>query len=233
MGGFEFSNNQKLALYALIGLSAIGLSVSYARNSLRSTAGEVVLREPAQGTSTRMIASDSDSMPASNSRKGSAKVIFQVAGCVKAPNVYSLPAGSRVADAVKAAGGAKDNADLQAINLAAKIEDGARIYVPSVQEAKTGLLGPFVSAGASSSSPPEKASAPTGGKLKTPGEGLVHINSAKSEELQRLPGVGPATARKIIEYRARLGQFARPEQLIDVRGIGPKTFEKMRPFVAL
>lgn len=230
MAGLEFSNNQKFALYALIGLSAIGLSISYARNSLSSNAGGVVLREPTQDASTRIIASDSDAIPRSNPGKSSAKVVFHVAGCVKAPAVYSLPAGSRVADAVTAAGGAKDDADLQALNLAAKIEDGSRIYVPSIQESKAGLSGQLVS-GASSAA--KKKSTPAGGKLKKPGEGLVHINSADSDELQRLPGIGPVTAQKIIQYRARLGRFVKPEQLLDVKGIGPKTFEKMRPFVTL
>ena len=225
MRGFEFTANQKLALWILIGLSAIGLAVVYGKHG-RGTDGEVVLREPGN----QAVVYDSDRIPIS--KAGSSDVVFHVTGRVRNPDVYELPRGSRVRDAIEVAGGAAEGADLEALNLAARIEDGARLHVPPA------VLGP---AGISTARGERKASAPrsdasrspTGGKLNKPGEGLVHINSATSDELQRLPGVGPVIAKRIVEYRRRVGRFVKPEQLMDVKGIGPKTFEKMRPFVTL
>jgi competence protein ComEA len=230
--GIEFNKEQKLVLYVLIGLSAIGISYNHAGNTVAS--GEVVLREPGQGARPRVAATDSDSIPTSNPQYSTGKVVFQVVGCVNKPGVYSLPIGSRVIDAVGTAGGAKQGADLQTINLAAKVEDGSRISVPSVYETRPmGGNARGVALRALSQGNGGGGSRSGGDKLRTPGEGLVHINSAAVDELQRLPGVGPVTAEKIIEYRRQVGKFARPEQLMDVRGIGPKKFEKMRPFVAL
>lgn len=225
MLGIEFNQNQKLALIVIIGLSVIGLSYAHMRQSLHQPEADVVVREPADSGA-----------PGAEQNPYAGKVVFHVAGCVKAPGVYELPAGERVMKAVSAAGGPKENADLQAINLAAKIEDGSRIYVPSRGEAQAGggPSGRVYSPPAAKAGEVERAGAGSASdKLRNPGEGTVHINSADENELQRLPGVGPATAGKILEYRGRIGKFSRPEQLMDVKGIGPKKFEKMRPFVAL
>jgi competence protein ComEA len=235
MPGLEFSRNQKLALCVLIGLSAIGLSFSHVRNALRGS-GEVVLREPGQPGSPGAIASDSDRPPASDVPPDAGKVVFQVAGCVKCPGVYSLADGKRVADALKAAGGSKPNADPQAINLAARIEDGARIYVPAKGENSAGVrisFAPGALSGSSSRAHGRSSPAAASGKLRVPGEGTVSINMADSVELQRLPGVGPATAQKILDYRGQIGRFTSVEQLMDVKGIGPAKLDKIRPFVVL
>jgi len=225
--GVEFKRNQKLALLVILGVAAIGLSISHIRNSLNS--GDVVLTEPEKGGSTNVVATDSDS-PYSQSKDR--KVVFQVAGCVNTPGVYSLPYGSRIYEAIKAAGDAKPNADLQSLNLAAKIEDASKIVVPAVGETTNASTGMPVTqtAGAGLET---RSSATSGKKFSRPGEGLVHINSAGISELQQLPGVGPSTAQKIIDYRSQKGLFKSPEQIMDVKGIGPKKYEKMRPFVTL
>jgi len=241
MTGLEFTRNQKLALIAIIGLIAIALSVKLMRNSAAPTYGGVVLKEAGASTDgVGVVTSDSDPMRAADANGG--KVIFQVAGCVNSPNVFSLPRGSRIVDAIKAAGGAKAGADLESLNLAARIEDGSRIYVPSAQMrsgSAAAVVAPQTSAVVASarssvaggSKSKSKTSATT--KLHNPGEGVVRINSADSTELQRLPGVGPSTAQAILDYRTQIGRFTTPEQLDDVKGIGPKKLEKMRPFVAL
>ncbi|MDH7601610.1 MAG: ComEA family DNA-binding protein [Armatimonadota bacterium] len=219
MSWLELNQNQKLALYILLGLSAIGLAVSCMRHGGFGS-GEIELREPADTTVSGADRSDAGS---------AAKVVFQVAGCINRPGVYSLKQGSRVIDAIKAAGGAKANADTEAINLAAKIVDGSRIYVPSKSEAPNGgtEVSPFASpatlrTGSASSSSQSDA-----------GGTVVNINTAGPDELDRLPGVGPVTAQRIIEYRTQIGRFTSINQLLDVKGIGPKKLEQMRSYVAL
>jgi competence protein ComEA len=145
-----------------------------------------------------------------------APLVVHVAGCVARPGVYELPVGSRVADAVVVAGGALDEAATDAINLARLLSDGEQIYLPNRDE---------VAAGAPVGTVPRGAHAPSGGG------GAVNINSASVAELETLPGVGPATAQKIVDDREKNGPFAAPEDLMRVPGIGPKKFEAMKDLV--
>jgi competence protein ComEA len=238
----EFTKNQKLALVAIVGLIAIGISVKLMRNASSPVYGGVVLKEAGQSADgVNVVTSDSDSTRAGGLDGG--KVIFQVAGCVNSPNVFSLPKGSRIVDAIKAAGGLRPGADIQSLNLASKIEDGSRIFIPSTQSSTasaTSVVPPQTAAATASTAMPvasgskSKSTKASGGtKLHAPGDGVVHINTADANELQRLPGVGPSTAQAILDYRTQIGKFSSPEQLDDVKGIGPKKLEKMRPFVAL
>ncbi len=231
MTGLDFTRNQKLALLALVGLSVMGLSVGYARKTM-APAGGVTISTLANDQSD-VAASGSDPMPGAST---SGQVVFHVTGCVNAPGVYKLRAGERIVNAIEAAGGATRDADLQSLNLAAKIEDGSKIHVPSLMETRSGVrtISSFTNGASVAASVSERASSSSGSeKLRNPGEGTVNINTAGIEEMQRLPGVGPATAQKIIDYRNSIGSFKNAEQLIDVKGIGPKTFEKMRPFISL
>lgn len=165
--------------------------------------------------------------------------VVHVAGAVRKPGVYRLAADARVEEAVKAAGGAREDANLDAINLAARLEDGSQIYVPNRKEQPTGgapeaatyfrISGHSQTTSVQKTFGPYSSSRPA--KLTVPGQGTVNINTANAEELQRLPGVGPATAARILEYRKEIGSFSSPEQLMDVSGIGEKKFEKMQPFV--
>ncbi|MHB9037178.1 MAG: helix-hairpin-helix domain-containing protein [Armatimonadota bacterium] len=233
MWGLEFTKNQKLTLLAIIGVAIIGLSAAHFRNSLNRS-GDVLFTEPSQDGSAKVITTDSDFTYSGAANGG--KVVFQVAGCVKTPGVYSLPTGSRIYEAIKSAGGAKPEADMQSINLAAKIDDASRIYIPAIGESSAGptTAMPTIPVVKPSAQPHGASGSTTNSaKLSRPGEGLVHINSAGVDELQRLPGVGPSTAQKIMDFRTRTGGFKSPEQMMDVNGIGPKKWEKMRPFVAL
>lgn len=219
MPGLDFTPTQRLALYVLIGLCAAGLSYAHFARSRNSVGSEIVFRENTESES---------------SAKGG-KVVCHVTGCVNRPGVYTLEAGQRIIDAIKTAGGAKPNANLDALNLAQKVEDGSKIEVPEVLSGAVPSAAPAAlpySSGQPTPSPGGRtSSAPA--KLSSPGQGVVHINSAGLDELQRLPGVGPATAQKILDYRRSIGAFRRTEQIMDVSGIGPKKYEKMRPFLAL
>ncbi len=152
-----------------------------------------------------------------------ADVAIHVTGRVAAPGVYLLDPGSRVQDAVDAAGGAVEGADLQRVNLAAPVEDGMQIWVPGPDEDPPVIVGP--------SGPPTGASSqPTGDGESAP---LVEVNRASAAELEVLPGVGPATAAAIIAHRDEHGSFATVDDLIDVRGIGPAKLEAIRPLVSV
>jgi competence protein ComEA len=173
--------------------------------------------------------------------------MVHVAGKVRKPGAYRLPPDSRVIHAIRAAGGCLPNADLDCLNLAREAKDGEQIYVPSKEQSRlaaNGQPGRPITVKPPAAKPPSAArgvNVPTvrigrsssEEKLRNPGEGTVNINTADESELQRLPGVGPVTAQRILEFRQQNGSFTSAEQLMDVKGIGPKKFEKMAPFVSL
>ncbi len=132
-----------------------------------------------------------------------------VAGAVVSSGVYALAAGARGIDALGAAGGALDDADLARINLAAPLVDGQQLYVPRVGEAVPAAV------------------APVGGSAGGTPELLVDINTAGIEELDKLPGVGESTARKIIAHREANGPFKSPQDLLAVSGIGEAKFAEI------
>lgn len=140
-------------------------------------------------------------------------VVVHVAGNVEHPGVYTLAPGSRVADAVDAAGGASPTGDLNSLNLAAAIVDGGRVYVPERGEIDpASVVGPADSAEA-------QADMTSSGDGLAPGR--IDINTATAAELETLPGIGPATAAAIVDDRQRNGPFVSVDELERVRGIGP------------
>jgi competence protein ComEA len=140
------------------------------------------------------------------------KVVVHVVGQVYKPGLYSLPEGSRVDDAIKRAGGPKPRAALALVNLAAPVADGQQVVVPSNREAAQALAGGSMAGGAG---------------------GPVHLNSATLDQLDELPGIGPVTAQKILDYRSEHGAFGSVEELDAVPGIGPATLDELRDLVDL
>jgi len=162
-----------------------------------------------------------DSAPAPSN-----EIVVHVAGAVKNPGIVRIPRGSRVDDAVRAAGGFSSKADPDLVNLAQPLEDGVQIYVPRKGESVTveGRVG--------SVSPSGVTVRGLAGRQETPA-GKINLNTASAEQLESLPGVGPATARAILEYRKQNGGFQSVDELIEVRGIGPKKLEQIRPYVVV
>lgn len=158
-----------------------------------------------------------------NSVIGNKMVYVHVAGCVKSAGMYCVPEGSRIDDVIKAAGGFTKSADKTAINLAEVISDEQQIIVP--KKTKANLSG----SGADTSSLQKKAS---DGDINT-SNGLVNINSATSEQLQTLSGIGEAKAKKIIDYREQNGRFSSVEELTNITGIGEKTLESIRSYICV
>ena len=143
-----------------------------------------------------------------------ARVVVDVVGAVRRPGLYRLEQGTRIADAVARAGGATGKADLSMVNLAAPLADGEQVVVP-----KRGPAGAAAGAGAAGAG----AAATTG---------PVHLSTATLEQLDSLPGIGPVTAQKILDYRAQNGGFASVDDLDAVPGIGPARLEDLRDLVA-
>jgi competence protein ComEA len=136
-----------------------------------------------------------------------ATINVYVSGAVKKPDVYALPLNSIVKDAITAAGGATAEADLDRINLATRLADQMQVYVPRRGEAAP---------------PPPSGSTPGAAAAK------ININTASVEELDKLPGIGPAIATAIIDYRTKNGPFKRIEDINAVKGIGDALFEKIK-----
>lgn len=155
----------------------------------------------ATSTTTGAAAGSVTSSTAETSTTSPAWVVVHVAGAVAQPGVYQLEAGSRVADAVRAAGEALPDAVLDAVNLAAVVTDGQQVYVPRAGEA----VGPAAGSGAGS----------------TPSAAPLDLNAATVEQLDTLPGIGPVTAAAIVRHREEAGPFTSVDQLLDVPGIGP------------
>lgn len=143
-------------------------------------------------------------------------VVVHVAGAVAQPGVYELDAGARVHDAIGAAGGAVADAELDGLNLAATVADGERIYVPAVGEVDPAAV---------------PAATPAAGEAAPPGP--LDLNEATAEQLEALPGVGPATAAAIVEDRTRNGPFGTVDDLDRVPGIGPAKLANLRDRVTV
>ncbi|MEN3183805.1 MAG: ComEA family DNA-binding protein [Atribacterota bacterium] len=139
-------------------------------------------------------------------------LVVHIEGAVQHPGVYEVPQGTRLFELIARAGGAKEDADLRGLNLAAPLYDGQKVTIPALlpQEEK----GEGSSAASLAA---QRSAAP-----------LVNVNTASQKELESLPGIGEVLAQRIIEYRETHGPFQTPEDLLKVRGIGPKKLEKLR-----
>ena len=143
-----------------------------------------------------------------------ARVVVDVVGAVRRPGLYRLEQGTRIADAVARAGGATPKAELAQVNLAAPLADGEQVVIPK--------------RGAPEIAPAGAPGSPAGAG---PGAAPIQLSTATLEQLDTLPGVGPATAQKILDYRAKHGAFSSIEELDAVSGIGPKRLDQLRDLV--
>ena len=150
-------------------------------------------------------------------------LIVHAAGAVVHPGVYELPAGARVDELIRSAGGVAAAADIDALNLAAPLTDGMRLYVP-----RRGQSVPSVVDGAIPSGPPANAVGPAAPASAAAAGQVINLNTATAEQLDSLPGVGPATAEAILDYRTQHGRFRSVAELLEVRGIGEAKLAGLR-----
>jgi competence protein ComEA len=188
---------------ALVGVAVVVAAIA-AWLLLRQPPGPPAEASMARAGGVGSVATTSTSTPTA--------VLAHAAGAVLKPGVYSLPPGARVQDLLRAAGGAAPDADLDRINLAAPVVDGSQVYVPRHGEAVPSGSG--------------------GGGTTTPA-GPLDLNTATLEQLDALPGVGPATAQAILDQRDKVGRFASVDDLLDVRGIGPAKLDAIRDLVTV
>ena len=157
------------------------------------------------------------------------KIVVHITGAVNKEGIVELQEGARIADAIEKAGGTKENADIKNINLATILEDGVKVHIPTVEETQANNENINVEDNASSQ-------INTGTKeftLNTKTQGKININTATKEELDTLPGIGPSTAAKIIEYRKENGKFKSIEEIKEVSGIGDAKYEKIKELIII
>lgn len=160
------------------------------------------------------------------------ELVVHVVGQVRKPGVVRLPAGSRVNDAVAAAGGALDAADLTRVNLARVLVDGEQLFVPRPGEELPAEVAAAPAGGGRAGQAGEGADVTGAGAAAGQGAPL-NLNTATSAQLQELPGVGPVLAGRILQWREENGRFSSVDELGEVSGIGPKVLERLRPLVTL
>ena len=195
----------KNALYVLLGVMAGFVLAGTLIFVSRAPAGEPIILEPAPTQ---------------------APIAVHVIGAIPRPGLYEFSEGARVQDAIDAAGGLLASADSNALNLAALLEDGQQLDVPyeGGQDPETTT---------NSFDLPGSTEEPTDNSSDTSNTELVNINTASLEELDSLPGIGPTTAQKIIDYREENGPFSVIEDIENVSGIGPSTFENIKDLITV
>lgn len=164
-------------------------------------------------------------------------IIVDVQGAVRNPGIQRLPESTRVFEAIEAAGGKTEKADTSPLNLAAKLTDGAQLYVPTKGANDANRVAESIAGGPQAPNPylanPGKSS--SSGRSSGPKRpsGPVSLNTGSKAQLESLPGVGPSTADKIIAYRIEHGGFSSINELLAVKGIGPKKLKAMRQWLKL
>jgi competence protein ComEA len=200
---YRFARNHPVRVASMLVALVVAVAIAW-RVLAAPAAGAPEARLP---LATRSVAS-----AAAPATSRGAEVVVHVAGAVVSPGVYRLSDGARTIDAISAAGGGRGDADLARVNLAARLSDGLRVYVPAVGETATPVVG---------------------GATDPAEQGPINLNEATADQLDDLPGIGPATATAIVAYRRDHGPFSSIEQLLDVRGIGPSKLEQIRSMVVV
>ena len=164
---------------------------------------------------------------------GSDPIYVDIGGEVINPGVYQVPLGTRLFQVIEEAGGLKETAATDSINQAEAVSDGQKIIIGSLDETSPYYIGGSVTIQSNAGQTDENNSASVqSGAVRMTSEGvMININLATLEDLQLIPGVGPSTAQKILDYRKEHGAFQKPEDLKKISGIGEKTYENLKDYI--
>jgi competence protein ComEA len=208
----QLDRKQQLVILLLVGIILFGGGYRFAQMKDRAVEENKAAIEAAGDSKSRDL-------------------LIHVTGAVVKPGVYQLPAGSRVIDAVNKAGSIEES-DLNVLKLATQVTDGQTIYVPfknaAVQSSAAGNANPC---GAATIAPSSAVSPAGSGKNAQQAGSRVNINTADEAQLDTLPGIGPAYAQRIIQYREINGPFKKIEDIKEVSGIGDKKFEQLKDLI--
>ena len=200
---------QKLVLIAAILLIAVGIFYNFLKEDKEEISYEnIIVQDVENVVSNEEIVEEKE------------YIKIHITGQVKIPGIIELEYGARISDAIEKAGGLTEFASLKNVNLAYKLEDGQKLYIPTTEEDVESVLmenGENIIQNTNLS-----------GKSK-----MININKANESELEEIPGVGPSMASKIVNYRKENGEFKNIEDLKNISGIGEKKFEAMREYISV
>lgn len=203
---------------AIVVLVVLGVAIASAVvHAPRSPSDERGVGPPSLGT-----------IPMATTTSRPPELAVHAAGALVSPGLYHLRGSPRVADLIDAAGGLAPDADIDRINLAAPLSDGSRLYVPRRGESS---VPPVVAGGDVPGGGSSAGSTGAAAKPGQPGAQPLDLNTATAEQLDALPGVGPATAAAIVDYRRQHGPFRSVDGLLQVRGIGPAKLDAIKGLV--
>ena len=206
--------NKKQKIIAIILITIIGIGIYCYTDAIENTNEEEIenVLEVAQTNTTKETEEKN--------------IFVHIAGCVQKEGMLELSSNSRIADAIEKAGGLTQEADLSDINLAYLLEDGMKIYIPNQNERQEN--------NEKTKNIPKEENTPSMQIQDTnTKQDVININTATQEELDTLPGIGPATAAKIIAYRKEKGKFKQKEEIKEVSGIGEAKYEKIKEYISI
>ena len=229
----NFSKKQKIIIIIIL----IIISVIYyiyktnEENNIQTNINEILETESKTNQEEKESEKSQNEVTENNESKENLKIMVHIAGAIKKEGVYELKEGDRIIDAINIAEGVTEEADTSQINMAYKLEDGMKIYIPKkgenvenieiMQNTKTDQNNELIQKSE------EKSNSKTNNSNSITSK-KININTANIEELDTLPGIGEATAQKIIDYRKENGKFSKIEDLKEVSGIGESKFEKIK-----
>lgn len=208
----------KILLIILIAIMAIGISYYAYQNEKESQ--NIIEQQNLEIEENKQ----------EESSKETEKIIVHVSGAVQNEGVIELEKNSRIADAIEKAGGFREDAYTKDVNLAYKLEDGMKIYIPTMEEKENEKANVIVESNIETENNNNSYSNTDEGKNVN---SKVNINTASKEELDTLPGIGPSTAEKIINYRKEKGKFKSIEEIKDVSGIGDSKYENIKDMIEI
>lgn len=210
----KLENKQKIII-GIILFIMIGVIIYYCYTNLQETREEILISEEESQAEQQIEETEQE-----ETKKETEEIIIHIAGAVQKEGILKMEEGSRVADAIEKAGGLKENASTKNVNLAYMIEDGQKIYIPTIEEDQEDEIAVITSGEFGENETKEKSK-------------IVNINTATIDELQEIPGIGESTAQKIITYRKENGKFTKIEDLKNVSGIGEAKFNQMKEYISI